>query len=246
MPEEFTLTNFAQFSSLPKDLKPQIFKEALIALIKKDENNPKKIIKRLIKLASVNKNFREFFKPFYMLFDYSLMYTDTLLETAIENNWKELYDFIINNIDLSQEQKDNALLWAAINKNQRLISVGADPKSVNITISYQNNTKFNLIESPEITIDKNKELAAGDGDFYTIKYLITNGAYIDAKSYLENTALMNMAQQGRERTIKLLIKYGASINASNLIGKTAYNIAIENGNYKIAEIIKKHNKDNKN
>lgn len=226
----FTFNNyFAQKNllDLPYDI---INSEILKNLI--NNHNIKGSIKQIATLASINKSFYNWFSSYYFNnfnnnFNKSLYYTNTLLAAAIENGWYKLAEFIITNMTLSQNEKDEALLWATLNNNRflinKLIKKGADREKILATYTTSDAQEFlNLAQK---------------GNLVAIKRLLVQHVDIDMKDAQEETALMKASAEGHINIVKLLLKYGADINVQNDTGYTALMKAAYNGYENIVELL---------
>jgi len=79
--------------------------------------------------------------------------------------------------------------------------------------------------------------AAKQGDVEAAKWLIENGADINAKNNNDYTALINAAINGYTAIVELLIENGADINAKNNNGNTALTLAAYNGHTDIVKYL---------
>ncbi len=212
------------FSSLPGDMKNQIFKWVAYA-----NNLPiKEAVKELVDKTRVNKEFKKFFEFKYPPKNISLIYTDNLLDTAIEFDADNLANLIIDNYKefrLTIKELENALKWAAVNKKQQLVDKllnikGIDPK--NIFISLPSGAKISLLEKARGNIkvrglNKERELfnAVENGDLLATKYLVENGVNPNTYNSIGLTLLMMAASCNHENIVKLLLQYGANVNAKS-------------------------------
>ena len=62
-------------------------------------------------------------------------------------------------------------------------------------------------------------------DLEIVKYLLENGADINAKDNYGTTALMKASSNGQLEIVQFLIENGADINIKNNEGKTALDVA---------------------
>ena len=75
------------------------------------------------------------------------------------------------------------------------------------------------------------------GNTELVKFLIANGANINAKSRKGSTALIIASVQKHKEVIKLLLRYGADINSKFNNGNTALSFASFLGNTKIVKLL---------
>src|SRR5258707_14573792 len=79
-------------------------------------------------------------------------------------------------------------------------------------------------------------LAAGQGDIKVVRYLLDEGADINAREKLGHTALAEAAYYGRVDVVKELLLRGADINAITDDG-TALEIAVARKNTETADLL---------
>ncbi len=221
-----------EFKILPKDMHNEIFRSVLISIIK-EYKNPEQALRQIVKLSSVNKEFKAFFCQYYNIDNRGFpIYADTLLETAIENGWNKLSIFILDNINLSQEEKNNALKWASLNDTEienYLIASGAN-------IEVLKEEPFNNVDILNFThsyIIENKNLLF-------IKYLITSFHEYDLSFFgpqlkFYYADLMYYAlQKNKLNVVKLLLK-----ELPNHFNMTSlYDYALANCNWKFLKLFK--------
>ncbi|GGH65026.1 ankyrin repeat protein [Filimonas zeae] len=70
-----------------------------------------------------------------------------------------------------------------------------------------------------------KKQKSKSGSYAAAKLLLANGAKIDAKNALDNTALMEATSRGDVRMASLLMQAGANTALINKAGETALTIA---------------------
>lgn len=80
-------------------------------------------------------------------------------------------------------------------------------------------------------------LAAGEGKLEVVRYLLDEGADVNASEKLGNTALAEAAYYGHIDVVKELLLRGANINAVG-DGGTALDIAINRNNTPVADLLK--------
>src|SRR5260370_20614853 len=82
-------------------------------------------------------------------------------------------------------------------------------------------------------------LAAGEGRLDVVRYLLDEGADVNAREKFGDTALNETAYYGHISVIKELLFRGADINTIGIDG-TALDIAISRGNAAVADLLKHH------
>ena len=82
-------------------------------------------------------------------------------------------------------------------------------------------------------------LAASAGCIDTLRYLLANGADVNAKDSEGTTALMVAAGDGQTSIVQLLLDAGADLDAKNAQGDTAWLRAGMAGNMEIVDLFKK-------
>jgi ankyrin repeat protein len=84
--------------------------------------------------------------------------------------------------------------------------------------------------------------ASVNGDFHMVKMLLKHGASPNIQDELGNTALhANSLETGRPNVTEILIHYGGDPTITNHEGKTPLNIAIEDNNSKLIDLIRSFN-----
>ena len=82
-------------------------------------------------------------------------------------------------------------------------------------------------------------LAAGEGRLDVVRYLLDEGADVNAREKLGNTALAEATYYGHIAVIKELLVRGADINAIGE-GGTALDIAVKRNNPAVADLLRHH------
>ena len=82
-------------------------------------------------------------------------------------------------------------------------------------------------------------LAAGEGRLDVVRYLLDQGADVNARERLGNTALAEATYYGHIAVIKELLFRGADINAIGE-GGTALDIAVNRNNPAVADLLRHH------
>ncbi len=80
-------------------------------------------------------------------------------------------------------------------------------------------------------------LAAGEGKLDTVRYLLDEGANVNARELKGHTALAEAAYYGRVDVVKELLLHGADINAVSSEG-TALDIAVARKNTAAADLLR--------
>lgn len=87
--------------------------------------------------------------------------------------------------------------------------------------------------------------AASVGDAQAVKDALYNGADVDARDRLGNTAIILASDGGYQEVVRLLIAYKASVNAVNKFGYTPLMSAVTNSHRYIASLLIKAGADPK-
>ena len=85
--------------------------------------------------------------------------------------------------------------------------------------------------------------AAAGGDLSRIKYLVEQGADVDAQHDSGNTALIIAAWHGHREVVKYLVSKGANIHIKNKGGDDAVSWAAEHGHLAIVRFLVEHGAD---
>src|SRR5207253_5926717 len=80
-------------------------------------------------------------------------------------------------------------------------------------------------------------IAAAEGRINAVRYLLDEGADVNAREKMGDTALTEAAFYGQSATVKELLLHGADVNAIGDEG-TALDIAINKRNEAITELLK--------
>ncbi len=249
-------STFEQFADLPKDMRYEVCKQMLFSLIK--ENRPvEDTIAQIVKWSGINKSFKEFFAQLYNNAKY--IYTDTLLETAVEKNWEKLFYLIIeSNIDFIQDELDKALAWAVINQNYKIIN---ELKELGASLSKLEKFEINSISEKLSQLAPNEKQnlffkTVKKQNVFVLKYLLkfeANNIDIDQYYYFygyERTALGNMAlspkfSEKSEAITKLLLAHGANVNAKDVTESTPFAHAAASGVENRVKLLLKYGADPK-
>jgi len=82
-------------------------------------------------------------------------------------------------------------------------------------------------------------IAAGEGRSDVVRYLLAEGADVNAREQLGDTALTEAAYYGHVALVKELLAHGADVNALGNDG-TALDIAVNRNNSVVADLLKHH------
>ena len=82
-------------------------------------------------------------------------------------------------------------------------------------------------------------IAAGEGRSDVVRYLLAEGADVNAREQLGDTALTEATYYGHLALIKELLSHGADVNAIGNDG-TALDIALNRSNSAVADLLKHH------
>ncbi len=249
--------NCMELEYLPIEIKFEIFKNVLIELIQEhtESDNIYRFnifFNNILKIALINKEFKDFVRfyiPAENKADFLHYFGESLISISILNGRQNFLEFIVNNINLSQQEKNIALKWFAIYKNksmiERFLAMGANCFKASIKIFDKN---FNLINniykdlSAWISINKALISAVRKRNLDTIKYLLLNGADINAKNSQGYTSLMFASTIAwREDIVKLLLSQSyIDVNIQDPYGNTALILAAVRGAKNIVKILLLH------
>jgi len=82
-------------------------------------------------------------------------------------------------------------------------------------------------------------IAAGEGRSDVVRYLLAEGAAVNAREQFGDTALTEATYYGHVALVKELLAHGADINAIGNDG-TALDIALNRNNVAVADLLKHH------
>jgi len=82
-------------------------------------------------------------------------------------------------------------------------------------------------------------IAAGEGRSDVVRYLLAEGADVNAREQLGDTALTEATYYGHVALVKELLAHGADVNAIGNDG-TALDIALNRNNSAVADLIRHH------
>lgn len=80
-------------------------------------------------------------------------------------------------------------------------------------------------------------LAAKQGRQDKIEFLLANGANLQTKDIVKNTALHFAAEEGHIRIVEFLLEKGINLDAQNLAGQTALHLAVTKGQMEVVELL---------
>ncbi len=255
---------FEKFNALPENMQVEIFQQRLITLVQEhiDSNNKDRFqvfFKQLNILSQVNKQFLKslrFYIPIKEENQFPIYFGESLLAIAIENDWTNLWKFIIDHsisgdLILSQKEKDIALKWFAINKNklmvknfikdikseaQPILTYGAVFDPINILENGINIKEH--IETLKFSIEYSMpNVDPLDTAIDAIKLLLHNGADANTCDEINFSLLIKSIFVGKYNTTKLLLKYGANVNHKNTFGLTPLMAAVVEKNESIIRLL---------
>ena len=137
-----------------------------------------------------------------------------------ENNSEEYSSDDLNKAFLSAIEISNPNLEAV----RLFLESGADINSKDLNAKYNEN-KTALI------------LAASNGHYEIVKFLIDKEAELNAKDQHDSTALIYASRNGHFEIVKYLVENGAELNARNVNVQSALMIAYEYKNYGIVKYL---------
>ncbi len=151
---------------------------------------------------------------------------DTLLIHAIKNDSKKVIQYLsqVNdlNVDLENNNQENALMYAAFNGDLPLVKY--------------------LIDTKQASIEKNgwspMHYASTNGHLAIIRFLIEKDAYVDVESPNSTTPLMLASRAGHIQVVKYLLDNEADLAAKNQLELTAIDFANMGNQKEIVEGLK--------
>ena len=151
-----------------------------------------------------------------------------LIHALVEKKTGAAKFFIESGADITLRDLDgfDAFLWAVYQGNLEIIGLLLDKKAD--------------IESRSTSGWTSLMYAVSNGDHKAINLLLDKGANIEARDSLGWTPLMQTIHATDSvNTARLLIQRGADLNAKDKESKTPLILAMQNGNYKLADELKK-------
>ncbi len=172
---------------------------------------------------------------------------DLLLIKALENKDDEMLEILIekgadtSEIIKVQDQEGNSPLHLAAAEE------AAEKRDIGILIKlgFDVKTKNKLGKTPwDIAKENHNEITmfratVQYGTPEQAKFLIKNGADINAKDWDWNTLLHKAIEENNIKIVQFLIENGADINVENSFDQTPWQIANDYGNQEIMEILEK-------
>lgn len=152
---------------------------------------------------------------------------DPLL-TASEIGTSEIVNLLIKkgaDVNIYAQSKDSALNFAIIYGNMDIVKLLVENGADINTAHYKSN------ETPLL-------IAARSTSQNVLKYLIEKGANINAINSEGFTALMYSATKGYNENAKILLDNKADTKIKNNMGQTALNLADQNGNNDVVDLLK--------
>jgi ankyrin repeat protein len=110
-----------------------------------------------------------------------------------------------------------------------------DGKLRRLQLLYLGGAKVNSLDSAARPLS----LAAGEGNLEVVRYLLDEGAEINARDHLGGTALIEAAYAGKINVIKELLLRGGDINLISEQG-TALDVAVTRNNTAAADLLRHH------
>lgn len=153
-----------------------------------------------------------------------------LLKLMEEGNYSQVTELIEGGADFTVENKmGRSVIHLAgalgeVSVLKTLIEKGADID----TVSVGGYKQTPLIE------------AATNGNLKTVKYLVSNGADIEAQDMFGRTALFHSLNNRKLETARFLIKNGSPVNTVDDQKQTPLHIAVSTGNPEIVSLLLQH------
>lgn len=238
--------NKTDFSSLPNEIKQEIFKIILKDLIEEYADSVKndkeqylipytearfhKFFKQINHIALVNKEFKEFIRYYMPLGQqkYLKFYTgESIITMAIQNDWQELQKFIFINCALDNKEKELALIYAAFKQNKELVNtltnMGINIEIVEIPDRFKISThKINLNDILEKNLNTDGWIGADlieqvlNGNTWAAYLLSASDKNSYKYSVNGRKGLINAAERGNINLAKLLIANNINVNMQRL------------------------------
>ena len=117
-------------------------------------------------------------------------------------------------------------------------------KKYNSSIIYKDSydiftyiTKNNLSFRLDFNLNKHLIISAKNGYLGIAKFLVENGAAVNARNSDGTSGLMIASQNGHLNVVKFLVENGAAVNARNNDGVSSFSLAAQNGNRSIVKCL---------
>jgi len=158
-------------------------------------------------------------------------------------------------IDHQDDNGTTALIAAAsYNRTEAVKTLLAEGASQNIRDNNKgtpliNSIFFNYTETVKALLTRHKDyskadleeallLASGLGNTIIVEEMLKIGINVNAMGHNDRTPIMAAINFDQPDTVKVLLKAGADINAKDSNGHTPLNLAFEQGNDKIIDMLK--------
>lgn len=227
MESESALNEFTKFKDVPEGPRCGIIEQTILLLAQDcmnstDPNNIEQFFDHITNLSSPDKEFNKVIRKYMpnikeakKLVSYykKKKESTTLLEIARMLGWIDLFKLILDNIKVSQEEKNELLIRA----------VGHNLEMVKYLIKHRadiNAISENKIEAPLLNA------IYGDNSSM-VKFLLNQPKInVNIQNKVGNSALELAASQGKKDIVEWLLKKGANKNLLDISGNTALDLAI--------------------
>jgi ankyrin repeat protein len=179
-------------------------------------------------------------------------YRDGLLKQTSLNIRLEMDEFSLeknktNNLDFKRGlvKPPKICIWQLIKKEFKFNKIHSPSKLIKYKFLLGLNQ---VIETSNESDDQNivleaMSLASQLGNLKIVKYLVENGADINAKAFYEYTPIIIACLNGRFDIVNYLAKNGADVNARDAYNDTALILASEKGHIEIVKCLVEYGAD---
>ncbi|XP_076377871.1 uncharacterized protein LOC117226539 [Megalopta genalis] len=160
-----------------------------------------------------------------------------LMELLLKPDYRVIREFL--NAKLSKEKMENVQLQE-VYYNQNILFVAVEENNVGIASFALDNISTADVNTCDCSGKSILQRAAQLGNLEMVKFLVNKGAYVNAKTNNEISALHFATEFGDWKIVKFLVENGANVNARTNNGYSVLHFAVENGHLKIVRLLIKN------